>query len=281
MNRLLLRHKIPGAVVGSAVLAALLLGSFAYSAATDRLRTAAQDKLVALADARAASVQSYLEGLEGDIVLTANTRSMRDAAVALGNGWRIEGDRGDPGTLLRKRYVDDNPNPPAERYKMEKPEGSTMYDMAHLRLHSWMTDLMLRRGLADVLLLSQDGTVVYSAAKGGDFGKPAAEGPLAALANSVKRDPKPDEARAADFSAYAPAGGARRPSLPPRWRCASRTAACRCWRPWFSASSRTGSTASCARPAAWGQRRHLPGRRGRQAPQHAAIRDGAGGAEAL
>ncbi|WP_395453289.1 methyl-accepting chemotaxis protein [Azospirillum melinis] len=208
MNRLLLRHKIPGAVVGSAVLAALLLGSFAYSAATDRLRTAAQDKLVALADARAASVQSYLEGLEGDIVLTANTRSMRDAAVALGNGWRIEGDRGDPGTLLRKRYVDDNPNPPAERYKMEKPEGSTMYDMAHLRLHSWMTDLMLRRGLADVLLLSQDGTVVYSAAKGGDFGKPAAEGPLAALADSVKRDPKPDEARAADFSAYAPAGGA-------------------------------------------------------------------------
>ncbi|CAO3430368.1 methyl-accepting chemotaxis protein [Azospirillum endophyticum] len=207
MKKLLLRHKIPGAVVGSAVLTALLLGSFAYSAATDRLRTAAQDKLVALADARAASVQSYLEGLEGDIVLTANTRSMRDAAVALSNGWRIEADRGDPGTLLRKRYVDDNPNPPAERYKLEKPEANAMYDMAHLRLHSWMTDLMLRRGLADVLLLSQDGTVLYSAAKGGDFGKPVAEGALAALADSVKRDPKPDEARVADFGAYAPAGG--------------------------------------------------------------------------
>ncbi|MFS2009345.1 methyl-accepting chemotaxis protein [Azospirillum sp. CT11-132] len=207
MRRLLLRHKIPGAVVGSAVLTALLLGSFAYSAATDRLRTAAQDKLVALADARAASVQSYLEGLEGDIVLTANTRSMRDAAVALGNGWRVEADRGDPGTLLRKRYVDDNPNPPAERYKLEKPDMNTMYDMAHLRLQSWMADLMLRRGLADVLLLSQDGAVLYSAAKGGDFGKPA-EGPLAALADSVKRDPKQDEARIVDFSAYAPADGA-------------------------------------------------------------------------
>ncbi|WP_158511069.1 methyl-accepting chemotaxis protein [Azospirillum thiophilum] len=207
MNSLLLRHKIPGAVVGSAVLTALLLGSFAYVAATDRLRTAAQDKLVALADARAASVASYIEGLEGDIVLTANTRSMRDAAVALNNGWRIEADRGDPGTLLRKRYVDDNPNPPAERYKMEKPEGSTMYDMAHLRLHSWMTDLMLRRGLADVLLVSQEGQVVYSAAKGGDFGKPVADGPLVALMDAVKRDPKSEEAQSADFTAYTPAGG--------------------------------------------------------------------------
>ncbi|MCG5241614.1 methyl-accepting chemotaxis protein [Azospirillum doebereinerae] len=208
MNSLLLRHKIPGALVASAVLSAVLLGTFAYSAATDRLRDAAQDKLVALANARGASVQSYIEGLEGDVVLTAGTRSMRDAVVALNNGWRIEADRGEPATLLRKRYVDDNPHPAAERYKLEKPEGSSMYDMAHLRLHSWMMDLMLRRGLADVLVLTPDGTVLYSTAKGKDFGVSVGPGPLAAMLEEIKRDPKPGTARVVDFTAYAPAGGA-------------------------------------------------------------------------
>ncbi len=65
---------------------AILLGGFAYSAASSRLRVAAGEKLVALADARAASVLSYIDGLEGDVVLTANTRSMRDAVVALTSG---------------------------------------------------------------------------------------------------------------------------------------------------------------------------------------------------
>ncbi len=207
MNSLLLRHKIPCALVASAVLSAVLLGSFAYWAATDRLRTAAQEKLVALANARASSVQSYIEGLEGDVVLTANTRSMRDAVVALNNGWRIEADRGEPGAMLRKRYVEDNPHPAAERYKLEKPEGSTMYDMAHLRLHSWMMDLMLRRGLADVLVLTPDGTVLYSAAKGDDFGKSANDTALGPLLAEMKREPKPGTARVLDFTAYALAGG--------------------------------------------------------------------------
>jgi len=202
-----LRHKIPGALVISAVTSALLLGGFAYSVASDRLRTAAHDKLVALADARAASVQSYIEGLEGDIALTANTRSMRDAVVALNNGWRIETERGEPAARLRQRYVDDNPHPQAERYKLEKAESGAMYDMAHLRLHSWMSDLMLRRGLADVLLVSPDGNVLYSTAKGGDFAKPVTEGALAAVVEKAKRDLKAGAVHVADFSAYAPAGG--------------------------------------------------------------------------
>ncbi|CAO3380294.1 methyl-accepting chemotaxis protein [Azospirillum argentinense] len=92
-----LTYKIPGALVTSAVLAAVLLGSFAYDAASRRLRETAQDKLVALADAREASVRAYLDNLESDIVLTASTRSMRDAAVGMSNGWRVETDRGDAG----------------------------------------------------------------------------------------------------------------------------------------------------------------------------------------
>ena len=55
-EHLLLRHRIPGALVGAAVVTAILLGGFAYSAASSRLRAAAGEKLVALADARAASV---------------------------------------------------------------------------------------------------------------------------------------------------------------------------------------------------------------------------------
>jgi len=202
-RHLLLRHKIPGALVGAAVVTAVLLGGFAYSAASSRLRTAAGEKLVALADARGASVRSYFEGLEGDVVLTANTRSMRDAVVALGNGWRIESDRGDPTALLRKRYVDDNPYPAAERHKLEKSADNAMYDSAHLRLHGWMSDLMQRRGLADVLLVAPDGIVLYSAAKGEDFARPAADGALRRLADGIEANDLSEEATIFDFTPYA------------------------------------------------------------------------------
>ena len=205
MNGLPIRHKIPAALVVSVVLSAVLIGSYAYMAATARLRIAAHEKLVTLADARASGVQSYFDGLEGDIVLTANTRSMRDAVVALVNGWRIEADRGDPTALLRKRYVDDNPHPAAERHRLERSADNAMYDMAHLRLHGWMSDLALRRGLADVLLVAPDGTVLYSAAKGDDFAKPVADGALRRLVNGIKAGGLAGEAMIADFSPY-PAG---------------------------------------------------------------------------
>ncbi|MBF5095630.1 methyl-accepting chemotaxis protein [Azospirillum sp. INR13] len=204
---LLLRHKIPGALIGAAVVTAILLGGFAYSAASSRLRVAAGEKLVALADARAASVRSYIDGLEGDVVLTANTRSMRDAVVALTSGWRIEADRGDVTASLRKRYVDDNPYPAAERYKLEKSADNAMYDMAHLRLHGWMSDLMQRRGLADVLLVTPDNTILYSAAKGEDFAKPMADGALRRLVEGIGADVRPDVATLADFTAYPAASG--------------------------------------------------------------------------
>ncbi|GLR77454.1 hypothetical protein GCM10007856_01220 [Azospirillum oryzae] len=162
---------------------------------------------MALADARAHSVQSYIEGLEGDIVLTANTRSMRDAVMALHDGWRTESQRGDPAASLRKRYIDDNPYPADERYRLEKPDGITIYDMAHLRLHSWMTDLMHRRKLADVLVVMLDGRIVYSTAKGSDFGATVTSGPLHVLLEDIKLDTRLGTTRVADFSAYAPAGG--------------------------------------------------------------------------
>lgn len=197
-----LTYKIPGALVTSAVLAAVLLGSFAYDAASRRLRETAQDKLVALADAREASVRAYLENLESDIVLTASTRSMRDAAVGMSNGWRVEADRGDAGASLRKRYVDDNPYPAGERHRLEKADSGAMYDIAHLRLHGWMQDLMQRRGLADVLLLSPEGMVIYSVAKGADFARPVASPALANLQAAVRSDPRPGTLQIADFTVY-------------------------------------------------------------------------------
>ncbi|WP_149168377.1 methyl-accepting chemotaxis protein [Azospirillum brasilense] len=197
-----LTYKIPGALVTSAVLAAVLLGSFAYDAASRRLRETAQDKLVALADAREASVRAYLDNLESDIVLTASTRSMRDAAVGMSNGWRVEADRGDAGASLRKRYVDDNPYPAGERHRLEKADSGAMYDIAHLRLHGWMQDLMQRRGLADVLLLSPEGVVIYSVAKGADFARPVASPALANLQAAVRSDPHPGTLQIADFTVY-------------------------------------------------------------------------------
>ncbi|MCW2241827.1 methyl-accepting chemotaxis protein [Azospirillum canadense] len=203
---MLLRHKIPAVLVASTVITAVVLGVYAYVTASARLRAAANDKLLALADARETAVRAYLQGLEGDIALTAGTNSMREAAVALGNGWRTEASRGDPGVALRARYVHGNPFPPGERQRMDKAEGNALYDIAHQNLHPWMRDLMQRRGLADVLLLSPDRTVLYSAAKGDDFAA-ALPPPLDAILDQVRSGGRADAVRVTDFVSYGAAWG--------------------------------------------------------------------------
>ena len=186
-RHLLLRHTIPGALVAACVATALCLGIFAYGTAADRLRTAAQERLEALAQSRAGAVDTLLDGLEGDLALTANTRSLRDAAIALANGWRVEAGNGDVSAALRGRYVDTNPHGPGRRHLLEKPDGNTLYDMAHQRIQAWLNDLRQRRGLADVLLLSPAGDVLYSVAKDRDFARPLSPGPLADLVAAVKQ----------------------------------------------------------------------------------------------
>ena len=205
MRGLLLRHKIPFALAASAVMTALLLGTSVYVAASKRLRDAAENKLVALADARKETVRTYLEGLVSDVVLTANSRSVKDSVVALTNGWRVEAERsGDAGAVLRHRYVDDNPLPAGERRDYVILNTGTLYDTAHARLQGWMSDLVKRRGLADVELVSADNTVIYSVAKGADFALPLPAGPLTAAVDRMRRTGLPQSVAIVDFAAYGP-----------------------------------------------------------------------------
>lgn len=208
MKHMMLRSKIPAMFVIGMMITGTLIGAAGYQAAGERLREAAREKLVALADSREASVRAYLEGLEGDAVLAAGTRSMREAAEWLNNGWRAESDRGDASQLVRHRYVDQNPFPEAERHRLEKADTSMLYDMAHVRVHGWVAELVARRGLSDVLLFSPEGTVLYSAGKGEDFARTTEVAPLRDLIAEVVRDPRPDRARVMDFIPYAPAKGA-------------------------------------------------------------------------
>ncbi|MCA1908345.1 MAG: methyl-accepting chemotaxis protein [Magnetospirillum sp.] len=180
MNRnLQLRHTIPVALVASSMVTALCLGVFAYVTAADRLHGAAEQRLAALAQTRAGAVDTLLEGWVGDLELTANSRSLRDAVIALANGWRVEAGNGDVGQALRQRYVSDNPHGPDALAKLEKPASDTLYDMAHQRIQAWLDDLRQRRGLADVLVVSPKGEVIYSVTKGADFARPLPAGPLA------------------------------------------------------------------------------------------------------
>ena len=199
-----LRYKIPLALMVSAVLTALSLGTSVYIAASDRLRDAAENKLVALADAREASVRDYLDNLASDVILTADTRSLKDSVVALAYGWRVEAERsGDAGAALRKRYVDENPFPAAERDRYAILNTGTVYDTAHARLQGWMADLARRRGLADVLLVSPENAVIYSAAKGADFATAEGSGVLAALVEAFRTPARSGAVRVVDFGVYA------------------------------------------------------------------------------
>jgi|GEM_PF-302619 len=201
-KRFLLRHTIPAALVMACAVTALCLGSFAYITAADRLTMAAQERLSALAQSRADAVDTLLDGLVGDLALTANTRSLRDAVIALNNGWRVEAGNGDVTQSLRQRYVEQNPHGPGNRHKLEKPDSNSLYDMAHQRLQAWLDDLRQRRHLADVLILSPQGDVIYSVAKDEDFARPLTASALQSLVTAIAADPRGGQVRALDHSAH-------------------------------------------------------------------------------
>lgn len=201
-KRFLLRHSIPAALVTACVVTALCLGIFAYITAADRLRIAAQERLTALAQARAGAADTLLDGLVGDLALTANTRSLRDGVIGLANGWRLEAANGDITATLRHRYVDTNPYGPDNLHKLEKPDSNSLYDMAHQRLQAWLDDLRQRRQLADVLILSPKGEVLYSVTKDNDFARPLPAGALADLVAAIASAPQGGQVRASDYARH-------------------------------------------------------------------------------
>jgi methyl-accepting chemotaxis protein len=203
-------RKLPLALLGSALLVSLGVGTASYLIGSQALRTSAETNLTTLASERAAAVSTYLKSVEDDLVATSRSEASVQALRDFGGAWLTF--KVDPTAEVRKLFVDDNPNKD-DLAALETLGTTGTYDVTHTRFHPIFRRQIAARGYRDLYLFDLKGFMVYSVNKAEDFGTSFAEGgPLATSSlgqvfQQAVAIENPDDLVFADFAPYQAAGG--------------------------------------------------------------------------
>lgn len=167
-------------------------------------------KLEATADGRRNETRRFLDGIRLDAQQTASNMTTQQALVGITSAWAKLGD--DPATELHRRYIDKNPNPIGEKFKLETAKKDN-YDRAHRQSHPAFLTHKQAQGYYDIFLIDEDGNVVYTVMKETDFGTNLVTGPykdtgLAKVFQKAMKGEDPNAFANSDFESYAPSAGA-------------------------------------------------------------------------
>lgn len=206
-----LGRKVPLAIVGSAVIAAIAAATVGYIEARGALVAATETKLEAVLGARETALSDYLAGIRIDLRLQSGNPRVHEALDAFIAGWAAID--GDPTETLQRLYIDENPHPTGQKENLDAADDGSAYSAAHAEYHPWMRRFLRERGYYDVFLFSPEGDLVYTVFKELDYATNLVTGPWADsdLGNAFRaaRDrPEADYHAFFDFKPYAPSHGA-------------------------------------------------------------------------
>nr|WP_316652618.1 methyl-accepting chemotaxis protein [uncultured Gellertiella sp.] len=179
-----------------------------YSSA-ENLSKQAFLRLDAIADGRRNEATVFFSSVSHDSAAFAGSNAVQQALYAFDSAWSFLGTN--PARELQARYVDGNPFPPNERYKMDtaKKDG---FDRYHRQNHAIFLPHLQSQNYADILLINGTGNILYTVTKHRDLGANLLTGPLAgsklAQAYGAVMSGKPDAPPVfTEFEAYQPADG--------------------------------------------------------------------------
>jgi methyl-accepting chemotaxis protein len=213
--------RLPVIVVGGAVVAAVAVGTMAYSLARSAGLRQLEANLVATVETRAVAAQRLWRQAETNVRLVSEMPTVLEALETLESDIRTK--REGAQAQLHTLYIDQNPFPEAERHRYNGEKDETSYGFYHEKVHRVLDQSRQLFEFSDLYVVSRAGAVVYSAAKRRDFVADLAAGPLkdSGLASAVKAalaavkagDKAGPPVAIVDFAPYAPAAGAPRAFL--------------------------------------------------------------------
>ncbi|MFN7009333.1 MAG: methyl-accepting chemotaxis protein [Allorhizobium sp.] len=166
-------------------------------------------KLEATADGRRNEAKGYLDSVRLDMSSLASSFTTQQALYGFTGAMSFLGD--DPVKEMHARYIDGNPNPEGEKYKLETAKKDA-YDRAHKQYHSTFLKHLQAQGYYDIFLINPTGTIVYTVMKERDYGTNLVNGPHkdSGLAHVFQKALKAEGGLVfmSDFEAYAPSKGA-------------------------------------------------------------------------
>ncbi|MBO3758986.1 methyl-accepting chemotaxis protein [Ciceribacter sp. L1K23] len=174
-----------------------------------QLQQQVYEKLEATADGRRNEARGYLEGVRLDISSLSSSFTTQQALFGFSGGMNFLGD--DPAKELHARYIDGNPNPEGEKYKLDTAKKDA-YDRAHKQYHPGFLKHLQAQGYYDVFLINPAGVIVYTVMKERDFGTNLLSGPykesgLAKVFQTAIQS-KDGTVSMSEFESYEPSAGA-------------------------------------------------------------------------
>lgn len=162
--RMKLSVKISLLVVAAALAAGVAVALVDYGRASKEMLRAAEDKLLAVLQARTTAINDYLLSVQRDLRLQATNPFAIEALSRL-MAARLElGANADE--TLRAFYAGEDTDPDNPQ---DSPTEPSAYAAWHDRFHPTLSNSVDRNGYRDLLLLDLDGHVVYSVRKRDDF----------------------------------------------------------------------------------------------------------------
>jgi class 3 adenylate cyclase len=252
LRNLTLRSKIMLMLLPASLLSMALAAFIGYVTARDALTTQVTAQLTAVRSSKKTQIEAYFRNLRDTFGVFAEDVAVVSAAQGFTDGFNQLGrqklapertkalesfyrelftpelnkapgfenmsaesliPRTDRGAEAQALFMVENPNKAGERVKLSDHPVSNPYTLAHYTYHPWLSDLAKRLKLYDLFIVSEDGNVVYSAAKEPDFATNLNDGPysttvLGRLFRQVVGEHRRGYVKLSDFEFYAASGGA-------------------------------------------------------------------------
>ncbi|WP_208998268.1 methyl-accepting chemotaxis protein [Roseibium aquae] len=172
-----LARKVPLLMVGVAALVGIGIGVSSYLTSVSSMRGLTEDRLTAAAETAVTGIKSYLEAIERELVLVAESPGTVAAVKDFADAWtQLAGTGVDPETELQRIYITDNPNPTGAKHLLDAGSTGSAYDAVHAGYHPWFRRLQQDQGYYDVFLFDTEGNLIYSVFKELDYATNFKEG---------------------------------------------------------------------------------------------------------
>ena len=216
-SKMKLSKKIPMLICASAAVLAVSVGVSGYLNGYQTVITYATNNQIALTSGRAELLRAYLDQVAGNQYALAESTPVQDGTREFFGAWQTL--RDEAATVIRNVYITDNPflksEGPESLYKLRSGTGARYYDVVHGNYHPIFMAAAETRHYPDMLIVDENGLVLYSYAKRDDFGRNIKEGEYAKtnlakvlkeiVADAAAKDPQ--QSYFVDFGYYPAAEG--------------------------------------------------------------------------
>lgn len=211
MFNLSLSKKIPLVISGLAASAAIAAGIIGFIQGGNAVRTTTEEKLSAIVNSRAASLEQWYHAIEGDLTVQSENPLVHEALYDFKTAWDEMGTTAE--TSLQDLYITSNPHPTGSKDELDFASDGSTYSMVHRQYHPYFRSFLRDRGYYDIFLFDVDGNLIYTVFKELDYATNLNNGKYAGtdLGNAFRaaRDSaKRGSQTYFDFKPYAPSHGA-------------------------------------------------------------------------